>query len=458
MCRACSRCYLARRPSRGCGPANPGTSPRMLTFVNFQVPVMQSQITFTLQGERLRQQSVGNASLGGNDWWPVHNASGPSEVIDRERSRSRSPRRDRDRDRERPKKQGGFRWKDKSRRDDRDDRDERRGLERGYRNRSRSPRRDRERDRSPRRNNDRERNDDRYRPRDRDRDRDSGPRDSRSGASSSKDTTKPPKREKPASAPAAAGGEEMIIVHVNDRLGTKAAIPCLASDPVKMFKILVAARVGREPHEILLKRQGERPFKDHLTLEDYGVSNGVQIDLEVDTGIAGVSQLKDMIRLRFCSRSFRLRPFSLRYVITMARTPLAVPTRDITTITVPDRENMRQQLDRIERSNRTQFEKRVWTALCQVPKGHVTTYAILAAHLKSSPRAVGNALRRNPFAPEVPCHRVVATGGALGGFKGKWPRNGEGVTLDEKRSLLRKEGIKIDSSGRVLGSPFVAFV
>ncbi|TEA18162.1 Methylated-DNA--protein-cysteine methyltransferase [Colletotrichum sidae] len=142
----------------------------------------------------------------------------------------------------------------------------------------------------------------------------------------------------------------------------------------------------------------------------------------------------------------------------MARTPLAVPTRDITTITVPDRENMRQQLDRIERSNRTQFEKGVWTALCQVPKGHVTTYAILAAHLKSSPRAVGNALRRNPFAPEVPCHRVVATGGALGGFKGKWPRNGEGVTLDEKRSLLRKEGIKIDSSGRVLGSPFVAFV
>ncbi|KAF9874486.1 hypothetical protein CkaCkLH20_08049 [Colletotrichum karsti] len=204
-------------------------------------------------------------------------------MADRERSRSRSPRRDRDRDRDRdrPRKQGGFRWKDKSRRDDRDDRDDRRGLERGYRNRSRSPRRDRDRynDR------DRDRNNDSYRPGDRNRDRDSGPRDSKAGSSSSKDTTKPPKREKPAPAPApAAGGEEMIIVHVNDRLGTKAAIPCLASDPVKMFKILVAARVGREPHEILLKRQGERPFKDHLTLEDYGVSNGVQIDLEVDTG------------------------------------------------------------------------------------------------------------------------------------------------------------------------------
>ena len=47
---------------------------------------------------------------------------------------------------------------------------------------------------------------------------------------------------------------------------------------------MVAMKVGREPHEILLKRQGERPFKDQLTLADYCVSNGVQIDLEVDTG------------------------------------------------------------------------------------------------------------------------------------------------------------------------------
>ncbi|KAA8574921.1 hypothetical protein EYC84_004157 [Monilinia fructicola] len=76
----------------------------------------------------------------------------------------------------------------------------------------------------------------------------------------------------------------MIIVHVNDRLGTKAAIPCLASDPIKLFKAQVAARIGRQPHEIMLKRQGERPFKDRLTLEDYGVGNGVQLDLEIDTG------------------------------------------------------------------------------------------------------------------------------------------------------------------------------
>jgi hypothetical protein len=55
----------------------------------------------------------------------------------------------------------------------------------------------------------------------------------------------------------------------------------LTNDSTELFKAQVAARIGREPHEILLKRQGERPFKDQLTLEDYGVSNGVQLDLSV---------------------------------------------------------------------------------------------------------------------------------------------------------------------------------
>jgi hypothetical protein len=95
----------------------------------------------------------------------------------------------------------------------------------------------------------------------------------------------------------------MIIVTVNDRLGTKKGIPCFATDSVSKcsphtrvknaeklmyisedFKVIVASMIGRQPHEILLKRQGERPFKDQLTLQDYGVSNNVQLDLEVDTG------------------------------------------------------------------------------------------------------------------------------------------------------------------------------
>ncbi|KAI1767060.1 methylated-DNA--cysteine S-met [Hypoxylon sp. FL1150] len=134
------------------------------------------------------------------------------------------------------------------------------------------------------------------------------------------------------------------------------------------------------------------------------------------------------------------------------------PTCAMSEESTPVPEDMEPQLKRIAASNRTVFEKKVWNLLCQIPRGSVSTYALLSAHLGSSPRAVGNALRRNPFAPEVPCHRVVATGGALGGFKGKWPRDGEGITIDEKRRLLRGEGVKIDDKGRVLGTPWAAFV
>ena len=152
-------------------------------------------------------------------------------------------------------------------------------MERGYRKRSKSPRRDRERERE---------RESEKKGRASVEDKFGVAEKFGTSTSSDKDVTggrggdKPPERA-PA-APAANHGEPMIIVHVNDRLGTKAAIPCLASDPIKLFKAQVAARIGRQPHEILLKRQGERPFKDQLTLEDYGVSNGVQIDLEIDTG------------------------------------------------------------------------------------------------------------------------------------------------------------------------------
>lgn len=55
-----------------------------------------------------------------------------------------------------------------------------------------------------------------------------------------------------------------------------------------------------------------------------------------------------------------------------------------------------------------------------IPKGKVSTYGALSQVLKSSPRAVGQALRRNPFAPQVPCHRVIASTLELGGFSGTW--------------------------------------
>lgn len=128
------------------------------------------------------------------------------------------------------------------------------------------------------------------------------------------------------------------------------------------------------------------------------------------------------------------------------------------TASSPALKDMQPQLARIAASAQTPYQKRVLSLLCQVPRGHVTTYALMARHLGSSPRAVGNAMRRNPFAPEVPCHRCVATGGGLGGFKGQWPRDGEGITLDEKKVLLRQEGVRMDAAGRVLGTPFAGFV
>ena len=201
-----------------------------------------------------------------------------------DRARSRSPRRA-------PKGSGGFRWKDKRPRDNDERRDDRRPHERrDYRDRS--PRNwgsDRERGRDRDRDRGRERDYDRRRDRDDRRER--RPRAERSSSdkkdkndTENKDKDKPARKEKKVSAPKAASTEEMIIVNVNDRLGTKAAIPCLPSDTVAQLKLMVAARIGREAGQIMLKRQGERPFKDHICLADYGVSNGVQLDLEVDTG------------------------------------------------------------------------------------------------------------------------------------------------------------------------------
>lgn len=115
-------------------------------------------------------------------------------------------------------------------------------------------------------------------------------------------------------------------------------------------------------------------------------------------------------------------------------------------------------LIKVNNSKSSPFQKRVLSALLQVPVGQYTTYGILAKHLHSSARAVGNGLRNNPFAPDVPCHRVLASGGGLGGFKGSWGRNGkEGLNDGEKRSLLRKEGVKFDGFGRVVGRPWDGF-
>ena len=86
------------------------------------------------------------------------------------------------------------------------------------------------------------------------------------------------------------------------------------------------------------------------------------------------------------------------------------------------------------------FADRVYEELRKVPKGKVTTYKLLAEKLGTKAfRAVGSALKNNPYAPEVPCHRVIKSDGKVGGFMGK--TSGEEVA--KKIVLLRGEGVEI---------------
>ena len=80
----------------------------------------------------------------------------------------------------------------------------------------------------------------------------------------------------------------------------------------------------------------------------------------------------------------------------------------------------------------TEFQRRVYLALLDVPKGSIITYGELALKVGcKSPRAIDNALHKNPFAPLVPCHRVIRANGEIGGYA---------FGQQEKLRLLREEG------------------
>ncbi len=87
----------------------------------------------------------------------------------------------------------------------------------------------------------------------------------------------------------------------------------------------------------------------------------------------------------------------------------------------------------------TLFQRKVWAALRRIPPGTTCSYGEMARRLGSSPRAVGNACRRNPCPVIVPCHRVVSANG-LGGYAGATG----GPLLARKRWLLAHEGVIVD--------------
>lgn len=88
----------------------------------------------------------------------------------------------------------------------------------------------------------------------------------------------------------------------------------------------------------------------------------------------------------------------------------------------------------------TPLQKKTYELLKKVPAGRVTTYKALAHALGTrSYRAIGQFMKHNPYAPDVPCHRVVAAGGAIGGFMGKT----DGKEITRKIRLLQSEGVRI---------------
>ncbi|KAM3494837.1 hypothetical protein MY3957_001805 [Beauveria namnaoensis] len=144
----------------------------------------------------------------------------------------------------------------------------------------------------------------------------------------------------------------------------------------------------------------------------------------------------------------------------------------------------------------TPFQKRVFHLLKQIPAGRVTTYGSIARALHTSPRAVGNALRNNVFAPRIPCHRCVASTGYVNGYDGeviekatfarqrgggrdeehitgkasqsragrvKAGRNNEraqppsGTNIQRKLDLLRTEGVSFDDKGMLINKYKVLF-
>lgn len=88
------------------------------------------------------------------------------------------------------------------------------------------------------------------------------------------------------------------------------------------------------------------------------------------------------------------------------------------------------------------FSQKVYNIICQIPKGKVSTYKEVALALNNpgASRAVGNALNKNPYAPKVPCHRVIRSNREVGGFASG---------TKNKIALLKKEGIII-KEGKVI--------
>ncbi len=106
-------------------------------------------------------------------------------------------------------------------------------------------------------------------------------------------------------------------------------------------------------------------------------------------------------------------------------------------------DNVKFSLKLVDLSQCTKFQQSVLRAQHAIPRGRVSTYGLIAAHVGAhgGARAVGNVMAANPFPIIVPCHRTVLSNFHIGGFQ-------SGAKM--KQALLEKEGIVFDEAGRVV--------
>ncbi|OLY82265.1 Methylated-DNA-protein-cysteine methyltransferase [Smittium mucronatum] len=96
----------------------------------------------------------------------------------------------------------------------------------------------------------------------------------------------------------------------------------------------------------------------------------------------------------------------------------------------------------------TEFEYKVYDACAMIGKGQFSTYKEISDFLKSGPRAVGNALRKNPFYPyPIPCHRVITSNHFIGGYDGDMKSK-----IFWKRQILEEEGVEFNDNGYVINA------
>ena len=93
----------------------------------------------------------------------------------------------------------------------------------------------------------------------------------------------------------------------------------------------------------------------------------------------------------------------------------------------------------------TEFQKKVWKLISEIPRGKVLTYKDLAIKIgkPKSSRAIANACGKNPLIEVIPCHRVIRSDGKLGGYSGKGG-------IDKKKKLLENEGHRFNDNSKII--------